>query len=709
MLKQKFSLLVVNGLMLNIAIILVSSYSIFTVYGWYALYFEWSFNDVLNNLMLPFIISLFISGYLFISPLNWSIFRGSNLDLEQNTEKNILGITTKFIVYLGYVLLVVSLITTVANIDSSFKFSWLCLITGLTLIYTGYHQNYALSFTEEKQGSGRLIWLENLFLLLMGLVLIFLYLSSSITNSDDSHFVSYIVGLLKYPDIPIFSYETIFNEKKENFIFFLNYGQSWELLTAILSVLFNTDHFNIYYIFIPCLFLLVTAAPIYYFTKLYFPKYAAVSIFFSVSILLIWSNYNHMHGMFFIPRFFQGKAILLSFILPLLVLLSRSYFIKKDFKSTCLLLAVLISAAGVSTTGVYVSLLVFGMCFLAYTPLKINKWMLTALCVLLLMLPNLLMLAQIKSKISEQRQPAEEYSLSSIQSESLQGQSTREIQRPISSFYWLFGDHIYLFLVLLFYCITFLLLFKKSSQHEELRRFYLILGLIAFNHPLAEFIATHIGPSNLVWRFHWSLPLPILFSLFAARLLEFGQQLANGDGLLKAGRGQWATLLSTTIPIGLVVSTLILFLMSHAHLSSRFSSSPLWFKVQPDSLRVARELVASESGDDVILSANSVSEILPMLVRNSMLISSRPLLWQFPYFHSDETLKRIRLQFLINEMDQWTYSDQVFFDKEIKQRRITQLVFENKLNSVSSEYIERKMFNQCAAMEKKWRICYLTH
>jgi len=703
--------------LLNITLALLSFFGFFTIHVWIGMLLEWSFNDLINTLFIPIVSSSIYIIYLYKTSLHWHVVTESNTRGLISKTPLLPLIPRKLIITIGLICLVSSLIPIVLKIDELFIISWFLLVLGITFLYwgKGYFKRILVTSSNaiDNEQTAPLSFsnaVEVFKLSLLGCSLVILYLFSLKTNADDSHFVSYIVSLLSYPDEVMFSKDVIFNQGKDNLIFALNYGQSWEALSAVISQIFTINHLSLYYIYLPSLFLFFTPVPLYYFTKTYFPKFAFSSTVFAFIILITWSTYNHLHGYFFIPRFYQGKAILISFLLPLLMLLARRFFINPNVKFGTLCLLVLLASAGATSTGIYISIVAFGFCFLTFTSLNYTKMLRNILLSILIITPNVAMLAIVKSEMStvgsQRSELVTEYQQLNIPKYTIYDEEIKKLARPTQSMYWLFGDNKYLAMFLLLF-IASILMIAYAKKHElkrnELMRLYLILGILGFAHPIATFLSYAIGPGNLVWRYHWALPMSIIFSLFAANILN-----VNLTRLISTSK-QSTLKIASAAPILLVIAISLFFItLSANHLQKIIGNKPLFYKINQEAYAVALDIVQKEKIGDKILAANHVAEILPMLVRTSQLVTSRPLYWRLPYFSAEDLNKRKRLQYLINNMSNWATEDALFINLEIKQRNITTLAFSINRIDVEAEIYARVLSQfSCITHNSLWVVCQL--
>ncbi|MDN4504250.1 DUF6077 domain-containing protein [Alteromonadaceae bacterium BrNp21-10] len=691
-----------SNLLLSLCLLLTATLGAFTVYLWFGMLADWSFNTLLSGLWVPAVGVTLFAIYAFLKGNNYQ-----HSELFEDPQPKAASLPKLIFIIPAGIAFIIALAMIALGIDSSFLLPWCFLVIGFVLVIASTLP--ALSIGTENNVSNNSLYSppsywNSLLLAALGAALVGLYLFSNVSNADDTHFVSYIVSLLQHPNSVMFSNDVIFNEGNKNFIFALNYGQSWEALTAVIHQLTGIDYLAVYYFYLPSLFLFFTPIPLYYFTKIYFPQYAVVSVSFALVLLVCWSTYNHLHGFFFLPRFFQGKAILLSLLLPTLFLVARQFLLRPSLLSGALTGLILIACGGSSSTGLYISILVLGLCYLSFTPLNWRAVIQRGVLILLLATPNLAMTVAVKSSmgaVDSHQQALKQQVFDTVQVMGFEPTETiKEEKRPTQSMYWLFGDHYYLTVFILMFVTPLLIgAYKQQEQDKELIRFYTVLALFAFNHPLAALLTKVVGPGNLVWRFHWIIPMGLIFSLFAGSILNAKKALFTLP-VFRFTKNMPQQLLTLLLFLPICAIALLFYFISSQHLAKSFSAEPITLKVNNEAMSIAKYIVKNERDDDVVLADDLIAELLPMLQRKSTLISSRPLYWSQPYFNKGETKIRQQLQYLINNMDSADDNKIIFLHSELERLRVTILVYQITGNTS----IDLPEFN-CEKHAKIWNIC----
>ena len=639
---------------------------------WPAQSLEMSFADL--NALFPFVV--FFSAVLAVS-IKLHTFSAIIVPTVISPSDTV-NSRSKSLLIFSAITFAITLLITALGIDNEFSYTWFIAATGsatllLSQVTTSYHK--AIVSSEQAPKS------HVLCLSLCSIFLVLLYLLSNVNNADDTHFISYIVGLFQHPQAPVFSVDTIYNENLPNHIFALNLGQSWEFIIAALSYSSGINHLTWYYTIAPCIMVIFVPWVTYTFVRHFVPQQALMGTLFSLAFLLLWSTHNHMHGFFFIPRFFQGKALLLMLYAPLTCLMvllwcrtnSRRYLIATGLA--------MIACGGVSSTGFYIGGLVAGISLLAFSEWNIKALLKNFVLLALVSLPNLVMLVVVKTAIADVNSFSPVSTLANI-NETLALTSTlstvppmQPAERPISSMYWLFGDNYSLFIILSIVFVALIVSYASQTEERQLSLRWLSLILIlCFSHPLATFLGNTIGPGNLIWRFHWAAPLSLLIALSSALIIQNSTAIMQ----LFVPNSPLLTKNAKTLSYSVLFSIFAVFIaLNGGYALQRYSSSFILHKVPFEAMRAAKETARVTSKSDTIIAQNIVAQMLPMIVRDAKLIASRPLYWSQPYFSSEETKLRERLQTLTDNLDRLTAEQLVLYQSSIKLAGITVIVAES--------------------------------
>ncbi|QDG39200.1 hypothetical protein FJN14_12355 [Alteromonas mediterranea] len=574
-------------------------------------------------------------------------------------------------------LFIACLLFTLLNANSAFSYSWLlgALGCGVLLLKT-------TNSSVQQQEKGQFApppSMHTVGLCITSLSLIVLYLFSASTNADDTHFVSYVAGLLQHPNSVLFSQDVIFNESLPNHIFALNLGQSWELLIAFTASVTGANHLTLYYFAAPCLLLFFVPWVTYAFLRIFSEKHALLGTIVALVFLIFWSTNNHLHGYFFIPRFFQGKALLLMLFVPLVCTYTLLWCRTNQAQYLLLTGAAIVACGGVSSTGLYVAGLTAGICVLAFSPWRALPLLRNFCLLAIISVPNIVMLGVVKYNIDQTKAYAPVTIIESVLSEgnsaelSASPSPSTQVQRSIHSMYWLFGDHYSLVLIL---ALLFGALIVTSASFREQNAFTLrwlgLIFILCFSHPLASFLANVSGLGNLIWRYHWSTPLSLVIGLSAIALLQNAKGFADFMSSRSMPAIKPALIYLPSALIGVVLCALLF--LNAGLLKNKFGTSPMTIKVPTQAMLAASETTKLTSKNDTVLAQALVSQMLPMLPRDAALIASRPLYWEHPYFTKAEITFRRAVQAYTDNINTLTDQQLVAYRNMLLQANVTVVV-----------------------------------
>lgn len=621
------------------------AFAMLTLTFWLALYFNLSLHQLSFVVPITFGILLFA----IIKMPNKVLSKSSDDTLPQSTaylHYTLPSMMWGAVLLAGAGLLLYPLKTSYSGTDPFFLISSIFCFVGFIAMafFAAYSNTQATPPVQQpaKPGSNvNAIWLVlSCALMAISYVLLDYY------NSDDSHFISYVATSLQNPHLPLMSVDGIFNSQNSPVIYSLNFGESYHALIALISYYSGIDHLAVYY-GLPLLWLPLVPYSWYLFLGLFFDKNRGVAVFLTVVTLLMWGTFNHLHGFFFVPRLYQGKAMLLALLLPLLIYCCFKLTENANTKTIVQTFAVLICCAGASTTGVYLAILVMGLVILSsllaskFDWYKLRKAIVVTVCGSVFMG---IIIVNILLSIKGTQPVPFPASLANLPFEFIKDSvSEKPYVRPIDSIYWLFGNQHYLLGCILLCCAT---LASAALCRAKQKPYLLVFLSAAFAFSFARFIpaaAIDMGAmQNLIWRYHWILPVPLILSVLFTALFSLKVPVSY--------RNSTTTFLSRASLFVIVGVTLALFLkVNLTPLQNLYGTDMKLIKLPSESLNVARQVVQSATEDDHILAEQQLSEIIPMLPSNARLFSSRPLYWNVSYFTKEETRRRKKMQSAFNQ------------------------------------------------------------
>ncbi|WP_448249770.1 DUF6077 domain-containing protein [Thalassotalea agariperforans] len=692
---------VIEVFFINILKAMIIFYGIFTVFSWIMLVANISFNTFAYVLFPVAILSSGIFYYL---------IQNKNITPVENTQRNKIyqqpHNTQLFNLYLilgASLLFLTSFVITFVGIEPHFTVAWLLLTAGFIPLYFYIKQRSSHKPCPPIKAKNEVVPA-----LILGVSLIVLYFYCVWWDSDDTHFLSYTARSLHNPNEIFGMYDGIFNKGGLSFIFPLNFGQSWELLTASIEYTTGFSVFTSYYLALPALILFLTPFLYIQVIKHYSKRFSFFAAIFCILFLIAWSINNHLHGMFFIPRIYQGKGVLLTFCMPLVIWCWHNYINTNNLTNKILLSLSLICCAGSSTTGAYISIILLGVLYLAHC-IETNKINIKQMAVIaLICLPNLAALMVIKSNIdnfkSYRYQQTQAATMNEQQAIDYKPHKKIEKKRDTSSMYWLFGGNKNLSIILLMIGISAILCAVNMNIKESIKSVSVLfmISFLTLNHWLAMFIAENIGPPNIVWRLHWAMPLVIILGLFTISLLQSTQIiLSKINTSLKLQLNAKVIVFLSFIP--LLVVSLYIIERGSPYIKQIYTNKFRPFKYNHTAFNVA-DIVAKEVTDDKLILADSrVAQLLPMLPRSSKLLTSR-VLYQHVYPLTKKEVKQHNtLQHYIDNINTLKHDELMTLLMLSKAAGVTALVFESSIST--NKTLENYSSYSCRPMAEQWYFC----
>ena len=178
---------------------------------------------------------------------------------------------------------------------------------------------------------------------------------------DDSHYINMAVGVLDFKHQPMLKFDTMHGIAGLP-IHLSNYRfQSYELLAALISWLTKLPVIVVMHAVLPVVFAgLTVSAYVLLYTRL-LPESRIAAVFINIAVLLILCGFHRDYGNFGFLRLFQGKAILVTLMMPLIWWAVINFYDNPGKHSWFILLLTQICGVGLSTNGLFVAPLMLGI------------------------------------------------------------------------------------------------------------------------------------------------------------------------------------------------------------------------------------------------------------------------------------------------------------------------------------------------------------
>ncbi|MCB2187184.1 MAG: hypothetical protein KQJ78_12245 [Deltaproteobacteria bacterium] len=172
---------------------------------------------------------------------------------------------------------------------------------------------------------------------------------------DDSAYLNFVVTTLDHPAWPLLSRDGMFGPESFPIYFPIYRAHSFELLVALATRLTGLSHFTLYYLVLPALGAgLVVAGHAWIFHR-WLPRGSLAAVAFVVLALVVWGDAHRAFGNFAFVRMFQGKAYLVSLVVPLIIYFAVAYLERPGWRAWILLALAQVAAVGFSSTALLVA------------------------------------------------------------------------------------------------------------------------------------------------------------------------------------------------------------------------------------------------------------------------------------------------------------------------------------------------------------------
>ncbi|HSD76617.1 MAG TPA: DUF6077 domain-containing protein [Solirubrobacteraceae bacterium] len=313
----------------------------------------------------------------------------------------------------------------------------------------------------------------------------------------------------------------------------------------------------------------------------------AVAVAISVALLfLLFDAAGHrMPGSFFVGRMWQGKTLLLTLLLPVLLALLHDFAVRPSRRGLALLAAAAVAGVGLTTTAIFLVPVVAAGC-LAPLALRAPRRAAAGLAAVAAYPAA----AAVVTLAVDGRQP-EVYTDADV--------------IPANLVHFVFGHDVLALLGLTAVLLAPALL-PRASAGQMLAGAALLVGLLfAPRVPLAIFHLTGLG--RVLWRLTWALPVAALVGALAAAA-------AGSRGL----PGTLRALPAAVVCAAVVLAGVPLWTAEGTRVTARPA-----LKRPPGELAAARAILARARPGDVVLTRRPVSQTILVLSGSVTTVSPR--------------------------------------------------------------------------------------
>lgn len=348
---------------------------------------------------------------------------------------------------------------------------------------------------------------SNQLTFLVAVVLCLIYFFTSIPDEDDSLFLNLALGAIQSPKA-VFAFDNMLGLDGLSMIKSTYRLESYQLLSALIADITGLPVIYAAHTVLPFIMCLWTAAILTLIHNALFPNHKIITLAAHLVILFSLAGALQSYGYHGIPRYFQGKGVFVTAIVPLLTVLAVSTILESRIKSLLLLSASLVVAIGFTANAIYAAPLVVALiafpAFCHFKKMRLHLIRLTLILIYPVFIVVILLLTDPPGP-----------------SEILSAGTAGEMLWSLT------GTHFALFLFLL-------LMFSAAIVGGFDKRLRLIslytLGLLIFvlNPFMWEIYGSYVT-GNVNYRLLWSLPYPLILAIL------FGLLWSSGEIFLRAG------------------------------------------------------------------------------------------------------------------------------------------------------------------------------
>ena len=311
------------------------------------------------------------------------------------------------------------------------------------------------------------------------------------SDADDSFYVSN-VALFSTSDI-INPYDSSFGFADTGTVPMYDF-QIWESLIAVYCRIFGVNAAVMCHAVLPVVLFIISVAAYYAVGSCLFEqKYCSLFVLF-VFVLMLFGGYSgYSKGSFLLSRLWQGKAVYLNVVLPMLLFFVGSEKSRHSKWLWLYLLLCILSGISLNPTSLYV--IGFGLLALMVSAAAYEK----KASYLLSIIPSLIPIMAVSVLI---------YLRTSVFDGQIQAASQAGNGFVFQEFRKVFSGGV---IYILLYAISAIYLAIRGTKTMKLLLVYqpVFLALVVWNPFIGKIIAVHITMTPSYWRVFWLLPLEI--------------------------------------------------------------------------------------------------------------------------------------------------------------------------------------------------------
>jgi hypothetical protein len=373
-------------------------------------------------------------------------------------------------------------------------------------------------------------------------------------DPDDAFFVSLASSALDHPTAPLYGFDNLYRDGLPLMEQARHLMQTYEYFVAMLASLSGISVHTVYYLVLPGIWTVLGVLVQWLLLRRLLPPFAAlVGLAALVAFLVFWGDEHRTFGNFGFVRMYQGKAIYLFVVLPMIVWSALAYRDQPNWRNWALLLLHQCAGVGFSLTALFVAPLAAGAVLLASAQWSRRSMRITAIGLAASMA---VLCAAVGMKVYMD-QYAEGAKLPPELLKSLPAILDKGVQSGVNAFYQIppaavLGYRTVLGMERSSIALLVLLLIPFLASRAKLRGAswlcnYLFVCTVLFLCPAASQVLEKYVVDVLNWRIFWAWPVPLLLALAIGALACPGQPrpwtrwaAVTGIVLWFAVSGSWA-------------------------------------------------------------------------------------------------------------------------------------------------------------------------
>ncbi len=318
--------------------VFVLIWAFWTIFCHFFVHFELSFNDLFRYSFFPFISAALAFLILSKRKQQCAVKEETGLFLKTNQVPVAVKWSLAFSAPLMY------------WATSAYFLFWILSLLVLLLLYfdsAGHCDCHGWELVEPSK--------EAIAVLFAIFVAIFLTMVSHRPDSDDALYLNMAVASLDQPDQPLLKYDGLHGITGAPLLEEIYKAHSYEVFVALVSRLTSVEPIYLYHLVFPIFSAFLVVIAHWLVLRAFQPATCLYSLYFVLLIFACWGDAHRTPANFSLVRLFQGKSIMVSVCIPLIIYFTIEFVKKKDLRHWLLLSASLVTAVGFSSSGFIVA------------------------------------------------------------------------------------------------------------------------------------------------------------------------------------------------------------------------------------------------------------------------------------------------------------------------------------------------------------------